>query len=54
LGQREAAARLCVSRSYLAEIERGRRAGPAARAVAAAGARLLEPHEREREEAHAP
>jgi DNA-binding XRE family transcriptional regulator len=41
LGQREAAARLCVSRSYLAEIERGRRAGPSARAVVAAGRGLL-------------
>ena len=41
MGQREAAARLCVSRSYLAEIERGRRTGPDARAVAVAGVRLL-------------
>jgi hypothetical protein len=54
LGQRAAAARLHVSRSYLAEIERGRRAGPDARAVAVAGVRLLERPEREREEAHAP
>jgi hypothetical protein len=43
LGQRAAAARLQVSRSYLAEIERGRRAGPGARALAAAGATRLAP-----------
>jgi transcriptional regulator with XRE-family HTH domain len=41
LGQRAAAARLRVSRSYLAEIERGRRDGPVARAVAVAGLALL-------------
>jgi DNA-binding XRE family transcriptional regulator len=41
LGQRAAATRLRVSRSYLAEIERGRRDGPDARAVAVAGIALL-------------
>jgi hypothetical protein len=43
LGQRAAASRLRVSRSYLAEIERGRRDGPEAQAVAAAGLAVLDP-----------
>jgi DNA-binding XRE family transcriptional regulator len=51
LGQRELAARVHVSRSYLAEIERGRRDGPDARTVAAAGLRLLAPRERAEEPA---
>lgn len=41
LGQRAAAARLHVFRSYLAEIERGRRAGPAARTIATTGVALV-------------
>jgi len=41
VGQRALAARLHVSRSYLAEVERGRRAGATAAAVAQRGVALL-------------
>jgi Helix-turn-helix domain len=48
LGQRAAAARLGVSRSYLCEIERGRLDGPGAQEIAAAGLTALSPEGGER------